>query len=125
MGAHRAGVESSPGGRGLPCAVMARESQAERRKRALRIARRLARAYPDAACALRFRSPFELLVATILSAQCTDKVVNDVTPELFRCFPTPRAAQNYRSIQAQNLRKNTKITFILAILNGKKRIKSI
>jgi endonuclease-3 len=68
---------------------MARESQAERRKRALRIVRRLARAYPDAACALRFQSPFELLVATILSAQCTDKVVNEVTPALFRRFPTP------------------------------------
>lgn len=44
-------------------------------------------AYPDAVCALHHRSPWELLVATILSAQCTDARVNMVTPELFRRFP--------------------------------------
>jgi endonuclease-3 len=48
-------------------------------------------AYPEAECALTHRSPWELLVATILSAQCTDVRVNMVTPELFRCFPTPQA----------------------------------
>ena len=47
-------------------------------------------AYPDAECALTHRSPWELLVATILSAQCTDVRVNMVTPELFRRFPTPQ-----------------------------------
>jgi endonuclease-3 len=47
-------------------------------------------AYPAAECALTHRSPWELLVATILSAQCTDVRVNMVTPELFRCFPTPQ-----------------------------------
>jgi endonuclease-3 len=47
-------------------------------------------AYPNAECALNHRSPWELLVATILSAQCTDARVNLVTPELFRRFPTPR-----------------------------------
>jgi len=47
-------------------------------------------AYPQAECALTHRSPWELLVATILSAQCTDVRVNLVTPELFRRFPTPR-----------------------------------
>jgi endonuclease-3 len=67
------------------------ESQADRRRRALRIVRRLARAYPDAACALHYRDPFQLLVATILSAQCTDKKVNEVTPELFAVYPTPEA----------------------------------
>ena len=46
-------------------------------------------AYPDAVCALIHRTPWELLVATILSAQCTDVRVNMVTPELFRRFPTP------------------------------------
>ncbi|MBL8961030.1 MAG: endonuclease III [Gemmatimonadetes bacterium] len=45
--------------------------------------------YPDAHCELDYRSPWELLVATILSAQCTDKRVNMVTPELFRRWPTP------------------------------------
>jgi len=48
-------------------------------------------AYPDVDCALTHRSPWELLVATILSAQCTDVRVNMVTPELFRRFPTPAA----------------------------------
>ncbi len=47
--------------------------------------------YPDAHCELDFRSPFELLVAVILSAQCTDDRVNMVTPELFRRYPDPRA----------------------------------
>jgi endonuclease-3 len=48
-------------------------------------------AYPEAVCALQHRTPWELLVATILSAQCTDVRVNMVTPELFRRFPTPAA----------------------------------
>src|SRR3989304_605275 len=45
--------------------------------------------FPQAECALRHDNPFQLLVATILSAQCTDERVNKVTPELFRKFPTP------------------------------------
>ena len=52
---------------------------------------RLAATYPNAECALVHRSPWELLVATILSAQTTDARVNLVTPELFRTFPTPAA----------------------------------
>ena len=48
-------------------------------------------AYPEVECALTHNSPWELLVATILSAQCTDVRVNMVTPELFRRFPTPAA----------------------------------
>ena len=67
------------------------ESREARGSRALRILRALDRAYPDARIALRFRTPFELLVATILSAQCTDEMVNRVTQELFRRFGTPRA----------------------------------
>ena len=47
--------------------------------------------YPDAVCALNHRNAWELTVATILSAQCTDARVNLVTPELFRLFPTPQA----------------------------------
>lgn len=70
---------------------MPRETVAARRARTLRIVGLLARSYPDAACALQHRSPFELLVATILSAQCTDKKVNQVTPALFARFPTPKA----------------------------------
>jgi len=70
---------------------MMRESQAARRARASEIVKLLKQAYPDAACALKYRTPFELLVATILSAQCTDKVVNQVTPRLFARFPDARA----------------------------------
>jgi endonuclease-3 len=52
---------------------------------------RLRRTYPDVECALFHRNPWELLVATILSAQCTDARVNMVTPQLFAAFPTPKA----------------------------------
>ncbi|WP_413295396.1 endonuclease III [Bdellovibrio sp. HCB185ZH] len=51
----------------------------------------LKRYYPDAHCALNHRNPFELLVATVLSAQCTDERVNMVTPALFAKYPTPQA----------------------------------
>jgi endonuclease-3 len=60
-------------------------------ERIAEILRRLEAAYPDAECALVHRNPWELLVATILSAQCTDARVNMVTPELFRKYPTPKA----------------------------------
>jgi endonuclease-3 len=59
--------------------------------RARRVAALLSAAYPDARCMLDHRSPFELLVATILAAQCTDERVNMVTPALFTRFPTPSA----------------------------------
>lgn len=62
-------------------------STAEKRH-AARIARLLAKHYPDARCSLDFQSPLELLVATILSAQCTDERVNQVTKTLFRKYPT-------------------------------------
>jgi endonuclease-3 len=62
---------------------------AERKERIAEILLTLDRMYPDAACALHHTSPWELLVATILSAQCTDKRVNMVTPGLFLKYPTP------------------------------------
>jgi endonuclease-3 len=69
--------------------------RAERREALVRRARliyaRLRRAYPDAHCELDFRTPYELIVATILSAQCTDARVNQVTPAFFRRFPTPQS----------------------------------
>ncbi len=52
------------------------------------IVRRLRRRYPDVRTALEFRNPFEILVATILAAQCTDERVNTITPGLFRRYPT-------------------------------------
>lgn len=76
--------------RGKP-AVPRRESAAARRSRAQRIAERLQETYPDATSELNFQTPWELLVATILSAQCTDKMVNEVMPALFDLFPDPRA----------------------------------
>jgi len=65
-----------------------KESPGEKKKRAAKVLRRLAKAYPDAKCALDHHSPLELLVATILSAQCTDVRVNEVTPGLFRKYKT-------------------------------------
>jgi endonuclease III len=58
-----------------------------KKQRALEILIRLKRLYPDATCSLDYETPVQLLVATILSAQCTDVRVNLVTPELFRRFP--------------------------------------
>ena len=60
-----------------------------RRRRAGLVAELLAEAYPDAECELDYQTPWQLLVATVLSAQCTDQRVNAVTPELFRRFPGP------------------------------------
>jgi endonuclease-3 len=66
------------------------KTAAERQERVAEILRRLDRMYPQATCALHHHNPWELLVATILSAQCTDKRVNEVTPGLFGKYPTPR-----------------------------------
>jgi endonuclease-3 len=75
---------------GLTPAQARRESARARRQRTEEILARLRREYPDAHTALDHRNAFQLLVATILSAQCTDKRVNEVTPALFRRFPTAR-----------------------------------
>ncbi len=68
---------------------MPRESKKAKQERAAIIYQILDETYPDAHCALTHRNPFELAVATILSAQCTDVRVNLVTPKLFKTFPTP------------------------------------
>ncbi|MGA2381328.1 MAG: endonuclease III [Spirochaetia bacterium] len=87
-GSRRAGKPET----GKPGKPPAAEETARARKiRAKKIARKLGAAYPDARCMLDHTSPFELLVATILAAQCTDERVNMVTPALFRRFPTPQA----------------------------------
>ena len=70
------------------------ETSSELRSRARAILRRLSKVYPDARCALDFTTPLELLVATILSAQCTDERVNMVTPALFAKY---RSARDYAS----------------------------
>jgi endonuclease-3 len=85
---------------------------ADAKRHAARIVRRLKAAYPDVHCALNFSSPFELLIATILSAQCTDARVNIVTKDLFKRFPNPAAyatakrADLERAIQSTGFFRN-------------------
>src|SRR5580692_5974519 len=71
------------------------------------ILKALDEAYPNVECALVHRSPWELLVATILSAQCTDVRVNMVTPELFKRFPTPAAMAKATLPQLEALIRTT------------------
>lgn len=68
--------------------------------RAPEVSRRLAQEYPDARCALDYESPLQLLIATVLSAQCTDERVNSVTPELFARYPE---AADYAAAQRSDL----------------------
>ena len=77
------------------------------KRHAARIARLLVKHYPDARCSLDFQSPLELLVATILSAQCTDERVNQVTKTLFRKYPT---AAHYARAGLPQLQRDIKST---------------
>ncbi len=76
-------------------------------QRAREIYDRLVAHYPDAHCALDFKSPFQLLVATILSAQCTDKRVNMVTPALFKRYRTPAALSVAKPEELEEIIKST------------------
>ncbi|MEM6459695.1 MAG: endonuclease III [Planctomycetota bacterium] len=67
------------------------ETTPSQRARARRLYAKLDELYPDARCDLNYDSPFQLLVATILSAQCLDATVNRATPELFRQYPNPES----------------------------------
>jgi len=71
------------------------------------IYRRLIEHYPNAHCALDFKTPFQLLVATILSAQCTDKRVNMVTPALFKKYKTPKAMAEANPEELEEMIKST------------------
>ncbi len=84
-----------------------RETKPELRRRALRILALLRREYPDAHCALDYRTPFELIVATILSAQCTDVRVNLVTPAFFARYPTTRALAEADQGEVEELIRST------------------
>ena len=75
--------------------------------RARRTHELLAGEYPEAVCELDHENPFQLLVATILSAQCTDKRVNMVTPELFAAYPTPEALAEAPLDQVEELVRST------------------
>ena len=79
----------------------------EQKRYAAKVTRTLARLYPDAGCSLDFSSPLELLVATILSAQCTDQRVNLVTKELFKKY---RSAADYAAVPQARLERDIKST---------------
>jgi endonuclease-3 len=83
------------------------ETDLARKRRARRIARELAETHPDAHCELDFTSPLELVVATILSAQCTDKRVNEVTPKLFARYPDAAAYAGADRAELEDLIKTT------------------
>lgn len=78
-----------------------------KKKRALEILSILKKLYPDATCSLDYQTPVQLLVATILSAQCTDERVNKVTPALFSHFPTAKALANAPIEELENLVRST------------------
>ena len=81
--------------------------QRRRRLAAAEVVTRLKAEHPDAACALRHGNAFELICATILSAQCTDVRVNLVTPELFARYPTPEALARARPADLEEIIRST------------------
>jgi endonuclease III len=86
---------------------MARESKSARRERAAEVYDLLAEEYPDAHCELDFESPFQLAVATILSAQTTDERVNSVTPDLFGRYPSARALASAEQADVEDIVRST------------------
>jgi len=100
----RCGCANAENGRGQ---LKSANGAVDRKQRARKIARALARAYPDAVCALEHVDPFQLLVATILSAQCTDERVNMVTPGLFQKYPTPEKLARSSQADVEKIIKST------------------
>ena len=84
-----------------------RETKSQLKERTVEIIRLLKRAHPDAHCALNHSSAFELLIATILSAQCTDERVNIVTADLFRKYRRP---EDYLKVPAVELQQDVRTT---------------
>jgi endonuclease III len=80
---------------------------AAKQQRAIEILVRLKRLYPEAPCTLDYETPIQLMVATILAAQCTDQRVNKVTPELFRQFPDAPALAGADLTQLETLIRST------------------
>lgn len=80
---------------------------AAKQQRALECLIRLKRLYPDACCSLNYQTPVQLLVATILSAQCTDERVNQVTPQLFARFPDAAALATADLAELESLIRST------------------
>src|SRR5258705_6400363 len=98
---------------------MPKESNEQKKARVAKIIAGLRKAYPDAHCELNHSNPLELLVATILSAQCTDKRVNLVTPQLFKRYPSAKA---YAKAPAADLEEAIRTTGFFR--NKAKSIKS-
>ena len=86
---------------------MITESLESKKKRSLEIIKRLKKTFPDAAIELNFKTPIELVVATILSAQCTDKRVNMVTPALFKKY---KSAKDYAKANVKTFEKEIRST---------------
>ena len=84
-----------------------KETPDQQRARMKEILRLLNQAYPESECSLTFKTPYQLLVATILSAQCTDERVNKVTPALFKKFPDPRQMAEAELSEIEELVKTT------------------
>ena len=82
--------------------VRAEAKRLDRKRQATKVVKRLCADFPDARCALNFRSPLQLLISTILSAQCTDKRVNMVTRDLFKKYPT---AADFARVRLSTLEK--------------------
>ncbi len=84
-----------------------RKSLPEKKVRAKAIYRQLTKSYPNVRCELDYNSAFQLLVATVLSAQCTDKRVNQTTPALFKKYPNPKKMSKADLKDIQRLVKST------------------
>ena len=84
-----------------------KEDLSAKKKRAKAIYRILSSRYPNVRCELDFKTPYQLLVATVLSAQCTDKRVNSVTPHLFREFSTPEKMASAHVSKIESIIKPT------------------
>src|ERR1044071_2917832 len=76
-------------------------------ERAARLVQAFPKVYPNAHCELDFKTPLQFLIATILSAQCTDKRVNMVTPALFKRYPTPQALADANVEELEEMIKST------------------
>lgn len=77
------------------------------KKQAIAIFTALGKRYPNANCELDFQNPFQLIVATVLSAQCTDKRVNLVTPPLFKKYPTPKKMASAKIVDLEEMIRTT------------------
>ena len=99
---------------------MSRESKTNQINRISKVVKRLKREYPDSKCSLNFDNPFQLLVATILSAQCTDERVNKVTSKIFPKYPNAKA---FASLSEKQIGK---LVFSTGFYNNKaKNIKAM